>query len=276
MESMHRVEPISPVAAWIGGKRNLAGRITRLIEQIPHSAYCEPFVGMGGVFFRRQLVPKAEVVNDISRDVATLFRILQRHYVFFLEMLKFQLTTRSEFERLTKTDPDTLTDLERAARFLYLQRLSFGGKVAGRTFGVSPGMPARFDVTKLQPLLEAAHERLAGVIIEALPFDRFIPRYDRPGALFYCDPPYWGCEDDYGKRIFEPVDFERLAALLAGIKGAFLLSINDTPEIRQIFAAFHLIEVETTYSTGLNPPKKAPELLISNVAGLTLEREEGS
>lgn len=90
---------------------------------------------MGGVFLRRPNRARVEVINDWSRDVATFFRVLQRHYVAFLEMMKFQLTTRSEFERLSKTDPDTLTDLERAARFLYLQRVAYGGKVDGRTSG---------------------------------------------------------------------------------------------------------------------------------------------
>src|SRR3546814_13932379 len=104
---------------------------------------------MGGVFFRRRSAPKAEVMNDYSRDVATLFRVLQRHYVAFLEMMRFQITSRAEFERLTATDPNTLTDLERAARFLYLHRNAFGGKPSGQNFGVSMERTARFDVHNL-------------------------------------------------------------------------------------------------------------------------------
>ncbi len=123
-----------------------------------------------------------------------------------------------------------MTDLERAARFLYLQRLTFGGKVAGRVFGISPNTPARFDLTKLEPMLAEAHERLAGVVIECLPYRAFIQRYDRPHTLFYIDPPYWGSEDYYGKGMFDELDFTALAAQLSGIKGGFILSINDTPE----------------------------------------------
>ena len=106
------------------------------------------------------------MINDRDRDVATFFRVLQRHYQAFMDMLKWQLTSRAEFERLRAQDGDTLTDLERAARFLYLQRLSFGGKVAGRSFGVDTTGPARFDTKRLAPLLEAIHERLAGVTME--------------------------------------------------------------------------------------------------------------
>ena len=193
------VDPVLPVAPWMGGKRNLARRITALIAAMPHSTYAEPFVGMGGIFLRRAQRPKAEAINDISRDIATLFRILQRHYPQFLDVLKFQLTTRTEFNRLVDTNPETLTDLERAARFLYLQRTAFGGKVSGRNFGVARDRPARFNLTTLEPMLEDLHARLAGVVIECLPWADFLHRYDGPGTLFYLDPPYWGSEGSYGK-----------------------------------------------------------------------------
>lgn len=135
--TMHHITPILPIAPWLGGKRNLAKRITALIDADTHLTYAEPFVGMGGIFLRRSRRPRAEVINDLGRDVANLFRILQRHYPQFLEVLRFQLTTRAEFNRLVDINSDTLTDLERAARFLYLQRTAFGGKVSGRNFGVS-------------------------------------------------------------------------------------------------------------------------------------------
>jgi DNA adenine methylase len=254
---------VRPVAPYIGGKRNLAKRIVSIIEATRHDSYCEAFVGMGGIFFRRQQVPKAEVINDFSRDVATFFRVLQRHYVAFLELMRFQLTTRTEFERLAATDPATLTDLERSARFLYLQRTTFGGKVAGRTFGVSPGVPARFDVTKLGPMLEALHERLARVVIECLPYGVFSQRYDRPGTLFYLDPPYVGGEADYGKGLFSAADHEQLAAVIQRIKGRFILSINDVPSIRRLYQGCAIERVKTTYTLSASSAKAVRELVIT-------------
>jgi DNA adenine methylase len=244
------VEPVLPVAPWIGGKRNLAKRICALLDGIPCITYAEPFVGMGGIFLRRTRCPRAEVINDAGRDVANLFRILQRHYPQFLDVLKFQLTTRVEFNRLVDTIPETLTDLERAARFLYLQRTAFGGKVSGRNFGVSADRPGRFNLTTLEPMLEDLHSRLAGVIIECLDFGAFIHRYDTPGTLFYLDPPYWGSEDSYGKTLFNRGDFKRLSDALATIKGGFVLSINDVPEIREMFGWARIEAVETTYTIG--------------------------
>lgn len=255
------VRPAAPLAPWQGGKRNLAQRLIDLIDRIDHDGYAEPFVGMGGVFLRRARAPELEVVNDINRDVANLFRILQRHYVAFLDMMKFQVTSRAEFERLTAVDPGTLTDLERAARFLYLQRTAFGGKVVGQTFGVS--QHARFDITKLGPILEAVHERLAGVVIECLPYLDFLERYDRPGILFYLDPPYYGSEGDYGRGVFMVRDFSRLAQKLACLAGRFVLSINDDPRVREIFEAFDIAGVETTYSVSRGAAVTAKELIIT-------------
>lgn len=263
MESMQPVRSLRTLAPYIGGKRNLAERLVQRINRIPHTTYAEPFVGMGGVFLRRDRVPKAEVINDLNRDVATFFRVLQRHYVAFLDMLRFQITSRAEFERLAATDPATLTDLERAARFLYLQRTAYGGHVAKRTFGVSANLPGRFDIVKLQPLLEAVHERLSGVVIECLPYAEFMRRYDTPETLFYLDPPYWGSERDYGRGTFTREDFAMLAEILRGIRGRFLLSINDTPEVRRIFRGFRASRVTTTYSIAKGATTPAAELIIT-------------
>jgi DNA adenine methylase len=243
------VRPVTPAAPYLGGKRNLARRLCSLIDATPHRTYAEPFVGMGGIFLRRTRRPPVEVINDISGDVVTLYRVLQEHYPYFLDMLRWRITSRAEFQRLLALPGDRLTDLNRAVRFLYLQRLAFGGKVTGRNFGVDKRSPARFDVTKLEPVLAELNERLAGVVIEQLPYAEFIRRYDGPETLFYLDPPYWGCEDDYGET-FAREDFERLADLLAGISGQFVLSINDTPGAREVFSRFALEDVETTYTIG--------------------------
>ncbi|VFU07024.1 DNA adenine methylase [Methylocella tundrae] len=261
-----RVDPVRPAAAYIGGKKQLAAAIVARIEAAPHRTYAEPFVGMGGVFLRRRFAPPSEVINDLSGDVATFFRILQRHYVAFMDMLKFQLTSRREFDRLVATDPATLTDLERAARFLYLQRTAFGGKVAGRNFGVSPGLPGRFDVTKLAEILTALSERLAGVVIENLAYGEFIDRYDQAGTLFYLDPPYLGTEHFYGAGAFTRADFGRLAKQLEAIAGAFILTVNDLPETRSIFSAFDQEQIGVTYTAAEGDAKRASELIVSRVA----------
>lgn len=273
---LRRVKPTRPIAAYIGGKKRLAPAIVARIGEIPHDGYAEPFIGMGGIFLRREAVPRVEVINDVSGDVVTLFRVVQRHRAAFEEELRYQLTARSTFQRLQQIDPATLTDIERAARFLYLQRTAYGGKVAGRSFGVSAGEPGPMDIRKVRELISALAERLAGVTIENLPYGELITRYDRPGMLFYLDPPYYGSEGDYGAGVFPRTEFERMAEQLAGIRGAFLLSINDTPEVRRIFGAFPMEPLRLRYSIARGEATEAAELLISDAETARCERRQAS
>ncbi|MGB3043676.1 MAG: DNA adenine methylase [Xanthobacteraceae bacterium] len=263
MENYRPVRPARPAAAYIGGKKRLAEILVERIERVPHKTYAEPFIGMGGVFLRRRWAPPCEVINDISNDVVTFFRILQRHYPQFMETLKFQIASRSEFERLMASDPSTLTDLERAARFLYLQRLAFGGKVAGRSFGVSLGGGSRFDVTRLAPILEAIHERLAGVVVERLNWRDLIDRYDSRETLFFLDPPYFGSEGDYGVGVFARSDFAMLADRLARIEGRFLLTVNDVPEMREAFGRFDIETLQTRYTIAGGEWSDVSEILVA-------------
>lgn len=261
--TLSSVKPVLPVAPYLGGKRILAKRLVDRISAVPHRVYAEPFVGMGGVFFRRKTRPKKEVINDINMEVVLLFRWLQRHYQQVLDALRWQICSRAEFQRLVDADVTKLTELERVARFLYLQKTSFGGKIVGQSFGITRENPARFDLTKLVPMLEDVHERLCGVDIECLSYEKFIGIYDTAETLFYLDPPYFGGEKDYGSGVFSVDDYGRLKGLLETIKGRFILSINDRPEIRDIFAGFDFEEVGLNYRIS-GKPTAAKELIISN------------
>lgn len=264
--SMHKtIAPTKPVAPYIGGKSRLAKTLIQHIETIPHKIYAEPFIGMGGVFLRRTSQPKSEVINDYNADVANLFRILQRHYPQFIDTIKYQLTSRHEFNRLCEVRPETLTDLERAARFLYLQKTAFGGKVSGKTFGVTRSRSGNFNLSKLEPMLEDVHARLCGVTIECLDYAAFIDRYDTPDTLFYLDPPYYMCENDYGRDMFDRAKFPKMAKQLKKIKGSFILSLNDHKDVREIFKNFHILSVRTTYTlAGNGRAKDVGEVIISN------------
>lgn len=260
------VEPVSPADAWIGGKRQLAKRLCAMIDAIDHRVYAEPFVGMGGVFFRRRRAPRVEAINDADKDVANFFRILQRHYPQFMDTLKWQIASRAEFERLAAQPPDLLTDLERAARFLYLQNMVFGGVrvyTPGR-FAIDSHGPARFDVNRLGSVLEQAHSRLCGVWIECLDWRDFIARWDRPETLFYVDPPYYGTESVY-RASFPRADHEALAGLLKGLRGRFIMTMYDCPETRAIYGGLGRMEsVELTYTASGKGGKRAGEIIVSS------------
>lgn len=231
--------------AWLGGKSMLADQIVALAP--PHTCYCEVFAGAAWVLFRKP-ESKVEVINDMNLDLVTLYRVVKHHLEELIRQFRWVLYHRDEFDRLFKVDPGTLTDVQRAARFFYLMRAGFAGQVGSRSFSTSTYQRPRLNLMRLEEDLSEAHLRLARVHVERLPFDACIDRYDKPHTWFYLDPPYYGSEDDYGKGMFQRADFDRLAALLARVKGRFLLSLNDTPEVRRAFSRFDVREVRTRYS----------------------------
>lgn len=103
----------------------------------------------------------------------------------------------------------------------------------------------------------------ARVTIECLDWLAFIDRYDRPETLFYLDPPYHGSEGDYGKTLFGRDQFALMADRLARLKGRFILSINDVPEVRETFAGFAIEAVSLRYSVSGGKGTAARELIVS-------------
>ena len=247
---------------YFGGKSRLAKTI---ISRFPgHTCYVEVFAGAANVLFAKA-AEGTEVINDLDRDLITLYRAVKHHPEELHRQFKYVLVSRDEFDRLMRIDPDTLTDIQRAARYLYLQRMCYGGRSQGRTFGTSTTSLPGLNLFTLQRLLEDAWLRLAQVTIECLDFRNLIPRYDREHTFFYLDPPYWQIKG-YAHNFVER-DFRDLAEILSSIKGRFLMSINDTPEVREIFRRFSVETVELKYSMHHAEGSRSrirTELLISN------------
>lgn len=204
---------------------------------------------------------KAEVINDINGDLVNLYRVVQHHLDELMRQYRWALTSRQLWDWTKATAPATLTDVQRAARFYYLQRNAFGGKVSGQTFGTSATSPARLNLLRMEEDLSAAHLRLSRVTIEHLPWQDAVMRYDRPDTFFFVDPPYWQTE---GYSIeFGWEHYEALAQLMGSVKGKVLLTINDHPAIRKLFSAFPRSTLKTSYMIGGNAkPKAATELAI--------------
>lgn len=248
--------------SWIGGKSRLADKI---IPYFPdHQCYCEVFAGGAWLLFRKE-PSRAEILNDLNLELVTLYRVVKLHLDEFIRYFRYILVAREEFDRFLQENPDTLTDIQRSVRFYYLTKTCYGARVHKPVFGVSTTGHPRLNLLRIEEDLSAAHLRLQQVTIERLPYQEMIARYDRPHTLFYLDPPYYGCENYYGEGMFSREDFSALAAQLAGIKGLFIMSINDKPEIRQLFAGFEIKEVATQYSVaGGGRQKNVGELLIAN------------
>lgn len=249
----------SPLA-YIGGKSKLSGTI---IEMMPkHRAYCEVFAGAGWVFFRKD-PSKYETINDLDSDLMCFYRVLQNHLEEFLKQFKWLLSSREWFEDWKRQqEAGGLTDIQRAARYYYLQRQCFGGRVKGRTFGPGPLRRPRINLLRIEEELSEVHLRLASVTIENLPWETFIERYDRAEVFFYLDPPYYKAPYYNHNMVLE--DFQEMAKILDKIKGKFILSINDHPDMREVFKAFKFRQASLKYSVSKGPLKDAKELLINN------------
>jgi DNA adenine methylase len=245
--------------SYLGGKNRVARKIISLIPE--HNCYIEPFCGGAQVFFHKE-PSNVEVLNDLDEDIFNFLRICQLHHQELVRYLQFCTVSRKWFQLFEAQAPETLSDIQRAARFFYLQKNCFGGLVRRKNFKIGIQGGSNYNPHRIPMVLHLAHERLLNVQLECLPYQKIIPRYDRPDTFFYLDPPYFGLPH-YKFNLTEN-DYVELAALLKNLKGRFLLSLNDKPEIRRIFASFKIHRLNFSYSAQRKAGKTYNEVLISN------------
>ncbi|MFJ2334039.1 DNA adenine methylase [Pseudomonas helleri] len=252
----------SPIIPWMGGKHRLADRLLPLF--LSHECYVEVFAGGGALFFMRPQPAPVEVLNDINGELINLYRVVQNHLEEFVCQFKWALSSRQIFAWQKMARPETLTDIQRAARFFYLQHHAFGGKVSGQSFGTATTAPA-INLLRIEENLSAAWQRLAGTYVENLPWLECAERYDRPHTFHYMDPPYWQTAG-YGVD-FSFENYERMAVFMRRCKGKVMVSINDHPDIRRVFEGFHFETTEIRYTTMNQRQGKAEvtgELIVMN------------
>lgn len=236
---------MGPIIPWIGGKRRLAPVILPLFPE--HKCYVEPFAGAAALFFLKR-PSDVEVINDINVELVNLYRVVKHHLEEFLRQFKWALSSRQIFDWMKITQPETLTDIQRAARFFYLQKLSFGSRVAGQTYGTATTSGPRLNILRLEEDLSEAWMRLQQAHIEHLSWRDCVARYDRPHTVTYCDPPYWQTEGygvDFGWQ-----EYEALAAFAREAQGTVIISVNDHPDMRAVFAGLHMRSVPIVYTVG--------------------------
>ena len=247
--------------SWIGGKKALRDEI--LMRFPPEvKRYVEVFGGGGWVLFHKR-PGDFEVYNDFNPNLANLFRCVRDAPEELIGELEFTLNSRLDFGHIRKELKKTaeLPDVKRAAYFYQLIRQSYASGLD--SFGSQPrSMWDNF------PLIRASCRRLQKVVVECKDFEKLIRQYDRPDTFFYCDPPYFATEDYYEDVGFTADDHKRLADALCDIKGKFLLSYNDCPEIRELYARSGLVIEGTARLSNIAQRYEGgamyAELLISN------------
>lgn len=245
--------------AYIGGKRAVAKEIIAVLPE--HVTYVEPFAGGAQVFFAKE-PSKVEVLNDLDHELITFYRVVQHHYEELVRYMRFTIVSRRYYDLLKAAQMEALTDVQRAARFLYLQKTSYAGRVTRQNFRTGIVQPPGLNPERIPELIEEAHHRLARVLLECLPYEKVLAKFDSPSTCFYVDPPYY--EVKHYKFNLDPDDFRAMADRLAAVEGSFLLSLNDVPEVRAIFKAFRFRGIEIPYSAQKTAGKRFKEVLITN------------
>jgi len=242
----------------VGGKSKLKKII---IKKIPkHKTYVEPFVGGGHIFFGREEPSYIEVINDKDIDIYHFYKDMKKYGSKMINK-NWNNPTRKKFNYFLKNRPTN--HIERLYRNIYLSLMSYSGnrksyigeKTESNYHGVELGKKYKTDKWE---------KRLKNVKIYNKDFEYIIKKYDAPDTFFYLDPPYE--ESNVNKSIYynhsvEPI---RIYNALKNIKGNFLLSYNNSPNIRKLFKEFRIIKVKTSYELSGTLKSNITELLIKN------------
>ena len=234
-----------PILRWQGGKSRMLKSILPLIK--PHVCYCEPFFGGGAVLFAKER-SSTEVINDVNGNLVALYRNLQFHLPALIGELEWLFASRQNLHDFIQQPG--LTELQRAARFLLVNRTSFGGNM--NSFGVSKskGGGVGFKRKTVKELLAAAHERLDGVVVENISYERVFKNYDSADTQFFIDPPYENATNGAYAGWDQP-QLTAFAREVRRLKGNWIVTLNDSAFTRGLFKG-HKIQPITSRNGAIN------------------------
>ena len=276
------------------GNKSAILHILYALFPLNYGRFIDVFGGSGSVLLGKPQIDPFEVYNDFDHNLVNLFRCMKTRTMATIRELGFcTLNSRDDFNAIRRFFEDEhfsdeylgqelqLTeimlppisaaelkelrrqftedyDVRRAAMFLKLLRYSYSS--SGKSYASQP-----FDIRKLFCLIKELESRMANVIVENQDFQTLIKHYDRPDAFFYLDPPYYSTEDMYAVD-FGWEDHVRLRNTLEGVRGKFLLSYNDCPEIRKLYEGYDMFDFSRTHSMAqrYEAGKEFKELLIAN------------
>ncbi len=238
-----RRSPVPPFLKWPGGKRWLTQTLIDYVRHFDIKTYYEPFLGGGALFFA--LLPSRAVLSDINPDLINTYRQVKNNPRDLVERIRALPVNKRTYDRLRKQVGGRV--LDRAVRFLYLNRTAFAGMYRlnrqgefNVPFGGGERTPA--------PLWEA------GLIADAAKALRYCelrtsdfedPLAEaRSGDLVYCDPTYTVAHNNngfirYNEKNFSWADQKRLAGCCqdAAHRGAMVIVSNALhPEVFELFA----------------------------------------
>ncbi|WP_328340814.1 DNA adenine methylase [Micromonospora sp. NBC_00421] len=260
-----------PFLKWAGGKTRYASTLVSAAPEFT-GTYREPFLGSGAVFF--ELNPAKAVLSDANEELVTCFRQVAKDAEAVMKRLDEHPNTREHFAEIRRQDPAELSDVERAARVIYLNKTSFRGLWRVNRKGQFNAPYGAYDrpYYNRRTLLEAA-KLLDGTEIRVADFAEQLDEASE-GDWVYLDPPYvplggWADFQRYTPGQFGRDDHVRLCAAMkrASGRGALVtLSNSDTPFVRQLFADdFHIARMATRRDINLQSDKRGSwDLVVTN------------
>lgn len=233
-----------------------------LIKRFPvhYKIYCEAFGGSAAVLLRKE-TSKKEILNDLNKELMNFYQVVLTNYEEFREKVQYLPSHRELYSWLKNFETDD--KILRAVKTYYRYTFGFvGGNY--HTLRLNANNVSGFVPHKY----EAFRKRMKNVQIMSDDAVELIKRIDRPEAFFYLDPPYFEVSKRLYDFMFELEDHIRLADCLKKIKGKFLLSYNDVPEIRELYEEWANVEtLEFKYRMGNHGSTSGPlvnELIIDN------------
>jgi len=264
---------------WAGGKSQL---IEQYKKHFPKKVerYFEPFLGSGAIFFfiKKQFKPKEFFLSDNNDELINTFIIVRDKVEELIESLKKRKKQHNKeyFYKVRRENPKELSDIERASRFIYLNKTCYNGLYRVNSkgeFNVPFGdykNPSIFD----EKVLREASELLKGVEIKTLPFESVLDKAKNKNDFIYFDPPYFPVSKtssftSYTKDAFLEKEQKKLAEVFEELnkRGCkIMLSNSDHPLIRNLYINFNRFPIKARRSICCIGTKrgKIGELLIAN------------
>ncbi|GFN21970.1 DNA adenine methylase [Thermanaeromonas sp. C210] len=270
--SPHALRPKPPVK-WAGGKAQLIPQLEPLFPKKEYNLYIEPFVGGGAVFFH--LLPHQAILIDSNEELINFYLVVRDNLEELLRDLRKHKNTREYYYSVRALDPEELSPVERASRFLYLNKTAYNGLWRVNSQGKHNVPFGRYKNPKIvdEPNLRAVAEALKHAQIICGDFSRVL-EFARPGAFVYFDPPYYPLSDTanftgYTPDAFGPEDQKRLAVVFRELDRSgclVMLSNSDTPFIRELYSGYDIRVVYARRAINCRPDRRGPitELVIRN------------
>lgn len=281
MENVAEALPVAssspkPFIKWVGGKTQL---LPELVKRVPtdFGRYYEPFIGGGALFFRLQ--PERACLTDINPDLVNLYTVIRDKVDELIEDLGQHVYEKDYFYRIRGVDRTTAyekwTDIQRASRFIYLNKTCYNGLYRINSRGQFNSPYGRYTNPTILDAdnLYACHRSLRKAVIEVSDFYK-VRRRIRENDFVYFDPPYAPLSatakfTSYTKKGFD-VDMQyKLRDLCHALDQRsirFMLSNSSAPLILDLYAEFNVEFVYATRSINSNAGKrgKIPEVVVTN------------